>query len=192
MDAYPAPHEAGVAGGLIGADELDGRIYDAIYEVESQGGSPIIQYSSARACGDDDCITSGRIDLSGPAPVLAYHRLIGAPGWDYTYGAVGLDGMGNVFEVYARSNSSTAPGMGLVGPGFDVTLQAALPGTTSCPAGGSPPCDERWGDYFGTAIDPSDPATVWVTGSYQASSGGLGWATIVARVSMASAATLGH
>jgi hypothetical protein len=192
VDAYPAPHEAAVAGGLIGADELDGRIYDAIYEVESQGGSPIIQYSSARACGDDDCITSGRIDLSGPVPVLASHRLIGAPGWDYTYGAVGLDGMGNVFEVYTRSNASTAPGVGLVGPGFDVTLQAALPGTTSCPAGGSPPCDERWGDYFGTAIDPSDPATVWVTGSYQASSGGYGWGTIVARVSMASAATLGR
>jgi hypothetical protein len=125
-------------------------------------------------------------------PVLAYHRLIGAPGWDYTYGAVGLDGMGNVFEVYTRSNPSTAPGVGLVGPGFDVTLQAALPGTTSCPAGGSPPCDERWGDYFGTAIDPSDPATVWVTGSYQASSGAYGWGTIVARLSMASAATLGH
>ena len=50
-------------------------------------------------------------------------------------------------------------------------------GTTSCSSGQSPPCDERWGDYLGTAIDPSNPSNVWVSGLYQASSGGFGWGT---------------
>src|SRR5207244_2572600 len=70
-----------------------------------------------------------------------------------------------------------------VGPGFDVTLQPPAGGTSSCSGGQTPPCDERWGDYLGAAIDPSDPTSVWVSGPYQASSGTYGWGTVIAKVS---------
>jgi hypothetical protein len=117
-------------------------------------------------------------------PVLSYNDLIGAPGWDYTYGAVGLDRNGDVFEVYSRSSSSAAPGTAVLATGYDVVLQPAVAGTTSCSSGQSPPCDDRWGDYLGTAIDPSDPNSVWVSGLYQVSDGPYGWGTIIAKVSM--------
>jgi hypothetical protein len=181
---YPGPHEPPVPGGFIGNGDLDGRVYDAIFEVEASDNKPVIQFSSARECGTQDCITSGRIDLSGPSPVLSYNNLIGELGWDYTYGAVGLNGNGDVFMVYSRSSTSVTPGMAVVGPGFGVTLQDAVAGTSSCSSGQSPPCDERWGDYLGTAIDPSDPASVWVSGLYQAADGPYGWRTIIAKVSM--------
>jgi hypothetical protein len=180
---YPAPAEPQVPGGAIGGGDLDGRVYDAIYEVESSDSKPVIQYSSGRECGTRDCITSARIDLSGTAPKLVSNLLIGEPGWDYSYGAIGLDGAGNVFEVYTRTNSSADPAMAVVGPGFDVTLQQPGAGVTTCSSGQSAPCDERWGDYVGTAIDPSDPTKVWVSGLYQESSGGYGWGTMIAEIS---------
>jgi hypothetical protein len=180
---YPAPIEPIVPGGKIGGGNLDGRVYDAIYEVETSDGKPVIQYSSARLCGTRDCITSARIDLSGVKPLLSYDDLIGEPGFDYTYGAVGLDAAGDVFEVYQKSSATTTPSMAVVGPGFDVKVQSAAPGTTACTSGATPPCDEHWGDYLGTAIDPSSPTSVWVSGLYQAQSGGYGWGSYIAKVS---------
>jgi hypothetical protein len=75
------------------------------------------------------------------------------------------------------------PGVAVVGPTYDVTLQAAVAGKNSCNSSG---CDERWGDYLGTAIDPSDPTAVWVSGLYQVDNGGFGWGTWIAKVSTGS------
>lgn len=183
---YPAPQEPAVPGGNIGGGNLDGRIYDAVYEVETSDNHPVIQYSSARECGSRTCITSARIDLSFSPPKLRYNNLIGEPGWDYSYGAVGLDGAGNVYEAYARSNPSTPPAAAVVGPGFDVTLMQPAAGTTSCSSWQTPPCDEHWGDYLSTTIDPTDPTKVWVSGLYQNTSGGYGWGSITQELSVGS------
>jgi hypothetical protein len=180
---FPAPLEPQIPGGSLGGGDLDGRVYDAVYEVETSDGKPVIAYSSARECGARTCITRAKIKLSGTAPVLAANTLIGEPGWDYTYGAVGLAASGTPFEVYSRSSASATPGMAVVGPGYDVTLQPPVSGTTACTSGAMPPCDERWGDYLGAAIDPSDPTSVWVAGLYQAQSGQYGWGTVIAKVS---------
>ncbi len=178
---FAAPHDPQVPGGTF--DGGDGRVLDAVYEVETSDSKPVIQYSSTRSCGPRDCVTSARIDLSGTKPLLVGDVLVGSPGWDYTYGAVGLDAAGNVIEAYTRSNSVTGAGAAVVGPGFDVDLQAPTSGTSVCDSHGTPPCYERWGDYLGTAVDPSDPTSVWVSGLYQASGGPFGWETVIARVS---------
>ena len=158
---YPGPAEPAVPGGSIGAsgssDLLDGRVYDAIYETETSDAKPVIQYSSARQCGSRDCVTSARIDLSGAKPVLSYDDLVGEPGYDFTYGAVGLDAAGDVFEVYTQSSATSTPAAGVAGPGYLVNLQAPGAGTTSCSSGQTGPCGERWGDYFGTVIRPEQP-----------------------------------
>jgi hypothetical protein len=182
---FPAPQEPSVPGGQIGGGDLDGRVYDAIYEVETSDSHPVIQYSSARECGTRDCLTSARIDLSKAAPTLIYDHLVGEPGFDYTYGAAGLDGAGNVYEAYTRTTPGAAPTAAVIGPTFDVVLQPPGAGTTSCSSGQSPACDERWGDYVGTAIDPSDLTTVWVAGLYQATSGGFGWGTVIQKINPA-------
>jgi Fibronectin type III domain len=193
----PAPVEPSVPGGFIGAGDLDGRIYDAVYETESSDKKPVIQYSTADRCGSplQDCVVSARIDLSGTTPVRVYEHSRGRSGWDYTYGAVGLNAAGTVFEAYARSNPSNSPGAAVLGSRFDVTLQPAISGASSCSTGGSPPCDERWGDYLSVAIDPSSSWTVWVTGLYQLASGPFGgsgpyaWLSFVAHVGAPNAPT---
>jgi hypothetical protein len=44
---------------------------------------------------------------------------------------------------------------------------------------------QRWGDYSASAIDPTNPADVWVTGEYAGSSpGNTDWATATARVAI--------
>jgi hypothetical protein len=186
------PQEPVVPGGSIGDGDLDGRAYDAVYEAVTPGHKKVIQYSTADQCGSPlrDCVVSARIDLSGKTPVRQYEKSIGQKGWDYTYGAVGLDAAGHVYEAYSRSNASNDPGAAALGPGFNVTLQAATPGASSCSSTQPPPCNERWGDYLSAAIDPSDPSSVWVTGLYQPTNGPFGggaddWATIIAKVSRA-------
>jgi hypothetical protein len=182
---FPAPLEPQVPGGSIGGGVLDGRIYDAVYETETSDSKPVIAYSSARECGVRTCVTRAKIDLSGTKPVLSSNALIGEPGWNYSYGAVGLNAAGSAFEVYSRSSTLADPGVSVLGAGFDVPLQAAASETSTC-SGGSPPCSERWGDYLGTAIDPSEPSSVWVSGLYQATNGPYGWATVIAKVSAGS------
>ncbi len=191
-----APQDPSVPGGSIGAGDLDGRVYDAVYETETSDNKPVIQYSTADECGSPRvCVVSARIDLSGPTPVRIYEQSLGQPGWDYTYGAVGLNAAGRVFEAYSRSNGSNAPGAAVLGPGFDLTLQPATTGASSCSSTQNPPCDERWGDYLGVAIDPSDPMSVWVTGLVQLTHGPFGdsgaeaWTTIIAKVSVPAAPT---
>jgi hypothetical protein len=183
---FPAPKEPVAPLGSIGGGALDGRVYDAVYETETSDSKPVIAYSSARECGTRTCITSAKIDLSGAKPVLASYTLAGEPGWEYSYGAAGLDLSGTAYEVYARSSSSANPGVGVLGPGYDVTLQAAGAGASICAEGATPPCDIRWGDYTGTAVDPSEPSSVWVTGLYQTGLGAYGWSTTIAKVSAGS------
>jgi hypothetical protein len=183
---FPGPAEPAVPGGQIGGNVMDGRAFDAVYEKETSDGKPVIAFSSARECATRTCITRGRIDLSGTKPLLAAYELIGEPGWDYTYGAVGVNAAGTPFEVYSRSSATADPGVAVVGPGYDITLQPPAAGVSTCEEMATPPCNIRWGDYLGTAIDPSEPESVWVTGLYQASDGPFGWATLIAKVSTAS------
>ncbi len=186
---FPAPQEPQVPNGSIGGGKLDGRINDAIYETETSDNKPVIAYSSLRECGTRTCDSLGIIDLSGSTPKLRSYVLQGEPGWDYSYGAVGLDGAGDPFEVYTRSSASVSPEVAVVGPTYDVTLQPSAAGLTVCGTSEAPPCDPRWGDYLGTAIDPSDPTSIWVSGLYLAQSatqGAYEWGSWMAKVSASS------
>ena len=184
-----APVAPAIPNGFLGGGQLDGRVYSAVFEVESSDNKPIIEYSTGDQCNSpqSDCIVDARIDLSGPTPVQVNNFTSGQSGWDYTYGAVGLNAAGQVFQAYSRSNASTPPESAVLGPGFDSVIQTATPGSSACGTTDVAPCTERWGDYLGTAIDPSDPSSVWVTGLYQTTngpfgSGGYGWGTVMAKV----------
>jgi hypothetical protein len=186
---FPAPSEPKVPNGTIGGGDLDGRIYDAIYETETSDNKPVIAYSSTRECATRTCNTLGIIDLSGKTPRLRSYVLEGEPGWYYSYGAVGLDAAGDPFEVYTRSSATVSPEVAVVGPTYDVVLKPSVKGLTVCGSSETPPCDPRWGDYLGTAIDPSDPTSIWVSGLYLATSGTQGayeWGSWIAKVSATS------
>ena len=186
---FPAPSAPKAPNGTLGGGLLDGRIYDAIYETETSDNKPVIAYSSARECATRTCNSLGIIDLSGTKPKLRSYVLQGEPGWYYSYGAVGLDAAGDPFEVYTRSSATVSPEVAVVGPTYDVVLKPSASGLTVCGSSETPPCNPRWGDYLGTAIDPSDRTSIWVSGLYLAQSatqGAFEWGSWMAKVSATS------
>ena len=111
---------------------------------------------------------------------------------DYAfYPAIGLDLAGRAFVTFSRSNSGISPGAWMTGAsggsssGWDPwAVLAAGTGkyeTTQPPCGGG---HNRWGDYSGAAVDPTDPTDVWVAAEYSAASGTNTclWGTVIARL----------
>jgi hypothetical protein len=178
-----------VPDGALGGGFMDTRLLTAAYEVQTSDGQPVIQYSANTGCtleAETICTATGRITWSGSTPVLSDVENEGAAGAAYTYGAVTLDGRGRVYLVYSRSNSTSMPSTAALGisrrgrRSFDTVIQPSAAGSSAC-AGSPPPCDQRWGDYFGATQDPVDPRHVWLAGLYQSSSGPFGWGTVIAR-----------
>jgi hypothetical protein len=180
-----------VPGGTLGG-AMDTRVLTAAYEVEASDNQPVIQYSANTECTlggrDTVCTAAGRITWSGSTPVLSYVKNEGRANAAYTFGAVTLDGYGDVYLSYSRSSSTSTPSAAVLagrprlhGHPFDTIIQSSVSGTSACAAFQVPPCDERWGDYMGATQDPADPSYVWVAGLYQAASGLFGWGTVIAR-----------
>jgi FG-GAP-like repeat/CARDB/Divergent InlB B-repeat domain/FG-GAP repeat len=115
-----------------------------------------------------------------PGPHVVQDLTYGAAGKYYFYPAVITDASGNLEVVFSRSSASDyadvrVTGRLLTDPPDTVQPSIQLhPGLTYNTSG-------RWGDYFGAALDPSDPTKVWVVGEY-AESSSIGWGTRVAQL----------
>jgi len=113
--------------------------------------------------------------------------------------AVVVDGNGVPFYSFTRSSSQTAPSSSVNiidwnGSGSSlpktVISSGAGQGAYNCGAvgcqlfpGSNPPI-ERWGDYSGIAVDPTNPNDVWVATEFAAGNG-ANWGTSIARVTIA-------
>jgi Protein of unknown function (DUF1573) len=95
---------------------------------------------------------------------------------------IAMDSQQDIAVGFSRSGSASGQFPSLVYAGrvpsdlagtleSEVTL---LAGTGSQTGGG-----DRWGDYTGMAIDPTDDCTFWFTEQYQAVNGGFDWHTAV-------------
>jgi hypothetical protein len=108
----------------------------------------------------------------------------------FYYPALALDGSGNLIVIFGASSPTSYPGLMVTAQRtsdspntFEIPLQV-FNGTgpeTELPSGGV----VRYGDYFGAAVDPSNPSVVWVAGQY-ARSGKQGWATHIMATSIVS------
>lgn len=108
----------------------------------------------------------------------------GSFGSFYFYPALRTDSRGNPVVVFGYSSATDFPGLMVatqtVGDppdtvqGPQILRRGSGPETGACSASGC-----RYGDYFGAAVDPSDPTVVWVAGEYGAMGG---WATFVASI----------
>ncbi|HEV3260137.1 MAG TPA: hypothetical protein VG013_24990 [Gemmataceae bacterium] len=115
----------------------------------------------------------------------SYIRTLSETGYDDTYGAVAVDGTGRPFVGYSRSNATHTPQAALATPGFQTVVEPSVAGTTACHTGVPPPCNERWGDYLGATQDPSNHQALWFVDLYQTASGGDGWTTVIASITVA-------
>jgi len=100
---------------------------------------------------------------------------VGAKGAYYFYPALRMDGSSNLLVVFGASSLS-------IYPSIFATGQAATGGPLdSSPLtlkiGTYPETTSRFGDYFGAAVDPSNPSIVWGAGEYHSSSL---WSTFIA------------
>jgi hypothetical protein len=154
----------------------DGRISEAMYEVTTSGKA-IIEFGTTAACNGQDCNAIGQITL-GRTPHLAYQITRGEPGFDYTFGSVGLDAAGNWFVAYSRSSATQAPQAALMSSAFNQIIYGAAPGSNVGSSG-----QERWGDYLRVVRDPTQPTHVWCVSLYQAADGVWGSAIAQATAS---------
>ena len=105
---------------------------------------------------------------------------------DSTYrwmGSIGMDKSGDVALGYSTSSSSLHPGIAYTGrlasdaagtmPQGETTLFTG--GGSQIPSFGNP--GNRWGDYTGMTVDPSDDCTFWYVAQYIPSNGDFNWHT---------------
>jgi hypothetical protein len=125
---------------------------------------------------------------SAAVPSVSQDFDVGQPGMYLHYPAVTLDGFGDLFVAFSASSST------LFGGAFAVDQLANAPNTLGSgvsiqPGRGTYKYDsssvERWGDYSGAAVDPANPAEVWVTAEYAASSTNhADWGTATGRLAV--------
>ena len=176
-------------GGVI--DAGDDRINDASW----QNG---VLYLAA----DDQCTYTNDQFLETCARVMEIttggsYRLIGEndigyPSGDAYYAALRPDNAGNLIITYGYSDPNTYPSMAVTAAIGPITGEQGGTFTGSYAlAVGTSPTIRRWGDYQAAAVDPQNPAVVWVAGQV-ADDYGTGksywWGTFLQSVAFGTAA----
>ncbi len=109
----------------------------------------------------------------------------GQSGLYYYYPAIQIDGNGNLISVFSGSSAGLFAGVYASGQRpADGTNTFQNPVLIKDGENSYTPFANRWGDYSGAAIDPSDQTVVWVAGEYTRIEGGSEWGTWLAPVQM--------
>ena len=95
-------------------------------------------------------------------------------------GSIAQDKQGNMALGYSVSSSSVFPSIRYTGrlvTDAANTMQAEA--TMQAGTGSQNGRLERWGDYSGMSIDPTDDCTFWYTTEYLKATGSFNWSTRV-------------
>lgn len=156
----------------------DDRILDAVWE------SGHLWFSANDSCtpaGDSVVRSCSRIgEISTATHTLAWDFDLGDAGAYTFFPALRPDGRGNLLVAYGESSTQINPQLRAIVRAPDGTFSApAVVAQSAGPhiSGRNP----RYGDYFGAARDPMDPATIWVAGEIGSTvAGGVqGWNTVI-------------
>jgi len=104
-----------------------------------------------------------------------------SPDQNYRWmGSIAQDKQGNMALGYSVSSSSVYPSISYTGrlvtdPANTMQAEASMQAGTGSQNGRL----ERWGDYSGMSIDPSDDCTFWYTTEYIKTTGSFNWSTRV-------------
>ncbi len=178
----PSPRQPS---GTAVTQEIDDRFLSSVF----QGGTLWLS-------GTDSCVPSGDTTardcmrlvqvLTGVNATVANDLDVGGLGLDMYFPAVTVNSLGDLFVGFSESSSSIFPSA------LGIDSLASAPATFDAPVtigtGATSylnPPTNRWGDYSGAATDPSNPADVWLTAEYQASSTvPANWGTATSRVAI--------
>ena len=125
------------------------------------------------------------IEVNTASNAVLQDMLFGASGEYYSYPAIRTDSSANLHVVFSRSSSSLYVETRVAGRRSSDALNTMSGSsllkageTTYDPVGFT---GQRWGDYMGAAVDPSDPRRVWVAGEYAKNDSYVGWGTYIGR-----------
>ncbi len=110
------------------------------------------------------------IEINTNSISIAQEFDYGKAGQDYYFPAIRTDSSGNLDLIYGYSNITTWPSLAITGQATTDSSGSLAPARTivngtvyNSEANNT---ETRYGDYFGAAVDPSNPAQVWVAGEY--------------------------
>ncbi|MGB6034022.1 MAG: hypothetical protein WBH55_14445, partial [Bacteroidota bacterium] len=165
---YSSPRDAQQKGGGSSID-TDGRRFHAqavyrdgsLWAVHSIASGPNNEYSAVRYL---------RIDVR--TETVMEDVALGSEGFYYSWPGIMVDQNNNVVITYTRSGQTEYAGAYVAGrkqddpPGLSQSVALKLGESNYVRPGEA---RNRWGDYMGLALDPSDPNAIWVHTEYAAS-----------------------
>ena len=120
-----------------------------------------------------------------------------APNGTYRWmGSIGIDQSGDVALGYSTSSSTLHPGVAVTGRLASDPAGSMPQGETTLLTGGGSQSGNlfnpgnRWGDYSGMSVDPSDDCTFWYVNQYEPSNGDFNWHTRIASFKFPSCGTV--
>ena len=182
INALTSPPDAKQLGTTVLIQTNDNRLLDAVY----RNGALWVSANSA-CVPTSDASTRARlrlIHLSAASGLTKKQDFdFGLSGRYYYYPAIQIDGSGNLISVFSGSSASEYVGVYASGQRTTLPLNSfQTPVLVKEGEKAYTPFANRWGDYSGAAIDPSNPAIVWVAGEYARIEGGSEWGTWLAPV----------
>ena len=84
---------------------------------------------------------------------------------NFFYPGLKIDSMGNLDMIYGQSSGGT-PALYISGQAINDPAGSMAPPVFLRSGGGNTYGTIRFGDYFGAAVDPNEPSTVWVAGEF--------------------------
>jgi hypothetical protein len=177
LPAVPVPGPSG-----HDMDRFDSRIYNAIF----RNGRVVAAHGINIPGGDTrqlvrwyEVMTNSWPDAGKNPTLRQAGNIIGGAGEHFHMPAININQKNDISVIFSRSSSTTQADLvyaarrstdpaGVVGRPQLIAKSAGLYGGTG---------ENRWGDYFGLAIDPVDQKTFWGYGQVGRADGG--WNTFV-------------
>jgi hypothetical protein len=184
VGSYASPPTAPQLGGGTPIDTNDCRTTDVWY----QGGKLVMAFPSAYNWGSGNVSAIRTLSLNASTSALELNDTYGADGFSYYYPAVIRDSGGNLGLVFSRSSANE---YGHVRYTVRWSTDTQFQSSSTLKAGEANYLNligtrNRWGDYFGIALDPADASTAWICGEYAWPSNQ--WATWIGHVPISSSA----
>jgi len=118
-------------------------------------------------------------------PVVFQHGTLTSGSTSLWMGAMGMDKVGNIALGFSESSSTIHPSIAFTGrvpsdPAGTMEGIATIFTGKGSQTGGMANGSNRWGDYSGLAIDPSNDCTFWYVNQYIPSNGSFNFHTRIA------------
>jgi hypothetical protein len=166
IGSYSAPPDADQPGSGSDIDTIDSRLMQpAVYRMNHV----YCAFPEAYNWGSGTVSAIRYLKIDTVTPAVVHNTTYGADGFYYYFPSVYVDNSDNVAMVFNRSSASEFAGIRYTGRlSTDTSMQASA----SLKAGESSYQlldgigRNRWGDYNGIGLDPSDGKTFWMISEY--------------------------